>query len=150
SPLLPDEPLTSDELLLLDPSAWITLVTSPVLSFRMTAGACPNFWLKANALSRLPAAESAEPLPIRPRPQLSSMNRGIDAWSVNVLSTKFCFAHGEMTSSGWRGPTPQRSFCAGGVAPGPPLPGPFRASDGPWDWRMIGPIWWSYQPSESS
>ena len=44
----------------------------------------------------LPAAESADSLPIRPRLQLSSMKRGIDAWSVNVLSTKFCFAHGEI------------------------------------------------------
>ncbi len=58
-----------------EPSGWITLVTSPVVSSRMTAGACPNFWLKSNAFSRLPAAESADPLPIRPRLQLSSMKR---------------------------------------------------------------------------
>ena len=69
---------------------------------------------------------------------------------MNVLSTKFCFAHGEITSSGVRGPTPQRSFCAGGVVVEPHLPGPLSASAASWDWRMIGPIWWSYQPSESS
>ena len=38
------------------------------------------------------------------RPQLSSMKLMIDDWSVRVWSTAFCFAHGETTSSGSRGP----------------------------------------------
>ena len=60
---------------------------SPVLSFRMIAGARLSFGLKSNALISVPAEASADSLPIRPRLQLSSMNRGIEACSVNVLST---------------------------------------------------------------
>jgi hypothetical protein len=43
-------------------------------------------------------------LPILPRLQLSSTKRRIEDWSVIELSTKFTFANGEITSSGWRGP----------------------------------------------
>jgi hypothetical protein len=32
----------------------------------------------------------------------------------------------------------------------PQSPGPFRASCEVCDWSTIGPIWWSYHPSESS
>ena len=63
-----------------------------------------------------------------PRFQLSSMNCVIDACSVNVPSTKFGRAHGEITISGMRGPTPQRSFWAGGVADVPHCPGPLSES----------------------
>lgn len=67
-----------------------------------------------------------EPLPIRPRLQLSSMKRRIDNWSVTRWSMKSCFAKGEMTSKGSRGPYPQRPFCAvppSCVAVVPQLPG---------------------------
>ena len=39
-----------------------------------------------------------------PVPQLSSMRRRIELWSVSVLSTKFVRAYGEITSNGSRGP----------------------------------------------
>src|SRR5450432_3291197 len=42
--------------------------------------------------------------------QLSWTNFGIELMSVSEWSTEFCFAHGEMTSSGSRGPYPQRPF----------------------------------------
>jgi len=37
-------------------------------------------------------------------PQLSSMKRRTELWSVRLWSTKFVFAKGEITSNGWRGP----------------------------------------------
>jgi len=60
-------------------------------------------WLKSNMLSRLPELASALPEMVG-SPQLSSTNLVIDAWLVSVWSTKLVFAHGEMTSSGCRGP----------------------------------------------
>src|SRR5205807_1247934 len=56
----------------------------------------------------------------------------------------------EITSRGWRGPKPQLSRKASGLA-APHRPAPLRASAvGSLDWVRIGPITWSYQPSESS
>ena len=52
---------------------------------------------------RVPAVASNDPA-MRGRPQLSSMNRMIDDWSVSVWSTKLALANGEITSSGRRGP----------------------------------------------
>jgi hypothetical protein len=40
----------------------------------------------------------------RGSPQLSSMKRAIEVWSVSVWSTWFCLANGEMTMSGMRVP----------------------------------------------
>src|SRR6478609_2532671 len=94
----------------------------------MISGARLSLELKSNALSSVPADESADSLPMWPRFQLCSMNWVIDACSVNVLSTKFWRAHGEITSSGVRGPTPQRSFWVGAFVSEPHLPGPLRAS----------------------
>lgn len=55
------------------------------------------------------AMASKEPCPMRcPASQLSSMNWMMELWSVTVWSTKFCFAHGEMTRRGSLGPYPQR------------------------------------------
>ncbi len=42
------------------------------------------------------------------RCQLYSMKLTIEDWSLRLLSTAFCPAHGETTSSGRRGPRPQR------------------------------------------
>jgi hypothetical protein len=55
-----------------------------------------------------PGRASNEKSPIWPRFQLSSMNRRIEVCSVIVWSTKFWRAYGETTSSGRRGPYPQR------------------------------------------
>ena len=42
-------------------------------------------------------------------PQLSSMKRITESWSVKELSTKFFLAYGEITRNGRRGPYPQRA-----------------------------------------
>src|ERR1700735_2135839 len=64
------------------------LCTSPVLSFRITAGERGALCSKSNMLSSVPAVASADPPPTRPRFQLSSMNCVIEACSVNVPCTK--------------------------------------------------------------
>ncbi len=66
--------------------------------------------VKSNSEFRLPSCASNDASPMRPVNQLSSMNFVIEACSVAVWSTKFVFAYGEMTSSGSRGPGPQRSW----------------------------------------
>src|SRR5690348_519633 len=101
-------------------------------------------------LSSDPALASNDASPIRPVFQLSSMNRVIEDWSVVALSTKFDFANGETTSSGSRGPYPQRPWYppAGWLVP--QVLGPDRASAEVWESLTMGDIWWSYQPSESS
>src|SRR6202051_1603337 len=105
------------------------------------------------------AIPSKEPWPIRwPSNQLSSTKRMIELWSVTEWSTKFCFAHGERTSKGCLGPYPQRpsAWRFEGLTPGndvvaaPQAPGPVSASAVPVEVFTIGPIWWSYHPSESS
>src|SRR5713226_7751478 len=110
--------------------------------------------LKSNMLFNVPVVASVEPLPIRPRFQLSSMNRKIEDWSVIESSMKFCFAQGEITSSGNRGPKPQRPFCVPPLTSfafgEPQLPGPSNWSSDTFDWVTMVPIWCSYQPSESS
>src|SRR5215470_15912316 len=99
--------------------------------------------------SRVPAVASEEPPPIRPSPQLSSMKRVTEDRSVRVLSTKLRLEKGEITRNGWRGPNPHLPFWAPcfGV---PQLPGPSNASAAVLDGETMGPITWSYQPSESS
>src|ERR1700753_3835786 len=62
---------------------------------------------------------------------------------------KFDFAHGEITSRGWRGPRPQRAASAPGFGV-PQLPGPNRKSRSVADGVRTGGTLWSYQPSESS
>src|SRR5438445_10369874 len=70
-----------------------------------------------------------------------------------VSSMKFCFAQGETTSSGSRGPKPQRPFCVPPLTSfafgEPQLPGPSSWSSDTFDCVTIVPIWWSYHPSES-
>src|SRR5262249_40444514 len=63
-----------------------------------------------NILFSGPASASDEPA-ILGRCQLSSANRTTEDRSVTVLSTTLCFAHGELTSSGWPGPRPPRPVC---------------------------------------
>jgi len=68
------------------------------------------------------------------RCQLSSTNFRMEDWSVTVWSMKLCFAHGEMTNSGRRGPKPQRPFSPpSGVClvVSPHSPVPVRKSCGP-------------------
>src|SRR6267143_7074470 len=71
-----------------------------------------------------------------------------------VWSMKFCFDQGETTSRGSRGPKPQPPFWVPPLTSfafgEPQLPGPVNSSSDTLDWITIGPIWWSYQPSESS
>src|SRR6267154_2603143 len=71
-----------------------------------------------------------------------------------VSSMKFEFAHGETTSRGKRGPKPQRPFWVPPLTSfafgEPQLPGHSNWSSDTFDWVTMVPIWWSYQPSESS
>src|SRR6266568_5034553 len=101
--------------------------TIPVAGSRMTLPALGPP-LKSNMLFNVPAIASVEPFPIRPRSQLSSMTRKIEDWSVIESSMKFCFAQGETTSRGNRGPKPQRPFWVPPVTSlalgEPQLPGP--------------------------
>src|SRR6266700_186143 len=106
-------------------------------------------WLKSNMLSNVPARSSAAPPPILPVPQLSSMKRRMDDWSVSVPSTKFDLAKEEITSSGRRGPKPHLPCTAPGALV-PQLPGLFRLSAAVLDGVTIGDMTWSYHPSESS
>ena len=87
---------------------------SPVTGLRKSlprpSSPTPCF-LKSNMLFRLPEIESKLP-EMAGSPQLPSMNLVIEAWLVSVWSTKLDFAQGEMTSSGSRGPRPQRPLLA--------------------------------------
>src|SRR5215467_12760660 len=87
------------------------------------------------------------------------MKRITEVWSVTLWSTKFSRANGETTRNGCLMPYPQRpNACGFAVAfsPGnesdalPQAPGPVSASAVPVEVFTIGPIWWSYHPSESS
>src|ERR1700722_2863007 len=106
--------------------------------------------------SRLPAFASNDPLPMRlPCSQLSSMNLGIEDWSLILWLTKLSRVQGEMTTIGRRGPKPQRSLRGptliatdehSGLSIGLPL----ESRVASWEPLTIGDFWWSYQPSESS
>src|SRR6266478_9610962 len=78
-------------------------------------------------------------------------NRGLICYGI---VDEVCFAQGEITSSGNRGPKPQRPFCVPPLTSftfgEPQLPGPSNWSSETFDWVTMVPIWWSYQPSESS
>src|SRR5436190_22701495 len=113
--------------------------------------------LKLNMPMMLPAVASNEPPPRRlPLSQLSSMKRVTDAWLICVWSTKFTFAHGEITTNGIRVPGPQRPltgapFTPSGAVPVPHLPAPFTWSAMASNEADVGVAYaWSYQPSESS
>ena len=91
----------------------------------------------------------------------------IELWSLMLPSTKFVFAHGEITSSGSLGPKPQRP-CSPASGPGgllyaawqspdvgfaaPIVPSAVlvRLSAGDCDWFVTPLKSWSYLPSESS
>src|SRR5262249_49116853 len=95
------------------------------------------------------SAWSNEPA-IGGRPQLYSMKFGIDARSLRFESTAFRLAHGEMSSSGWRGPKPQRPCWPASGVPEPHWPAPVSESATVCD-GFVTPLYtWSYQPSESS
>jgi hypothetical protein len=98
---------------------------------------------------RLRDTESNDPL-MWPRRQLPSMKRMIEAWFVRVLSTKLARAHGEMTSSGSRGPKPHRPSWPPSDGPLPQAPVPVSASAALWEGLVMPLKAWSYQPSESS
>ena len=113
----------------------------------------PAWWaplLKSNILSIFPAFASNDWFPSLPNPQLSSIKRMIDVWSVMEWSTKFVFEYVEITNNGRWGPYPHRSW----YIPGDTCQ---HRSDprslsylGSLDWLIMGGITWSYHPSESS
>src|SRR5262249_30029348 len=74
----------------------------PVVGSRISLSSGPL--VKSSRFKSEPACASNEWSPILPVCQLSSMKRRIDDWSVTVWSTKLCFAKGEITSNGRRGP----------------------------------------------
>ena len=130
---------------------WPPATGSPVLGSRNSGRSLGR--LNWSMLSSVPAMASFDPPPIRwLASQLSSMNRTTELCIVNELSTKLCRLYGEMTSSGCRMPTPQRACWPLGTlaAFAPHWPGAESVSSGVCDWVRIGPIWWSYQPSQSS
>jgi hypothetical protein len=90
---------------------------------------------------------SEAPPPSAGRCQFCSTNFTTEECSVSVLSTWFCAAYGEITSSGRRGPTPQRAWM-------PSMAGlvwhRLSESSEVLEPLTIGPATWSYQPSESS
>ena len=104
-------------------------------------------------LLRLPEIEGEAAGGNGRQPQLSSMNWLIEAWLVSVWSTKLDFAQGEMTSSGSRGPRPQRP-CSARQRGGAGVPTRARPGEGVtnrvWDGLVTPEYAWSYQPSESS
>ncbi len=108
---------------------------SPVTGLRKSlarsSSPTPRF-LKSNMLFRLPEIESKLP-EMAGSPQLPSMNLVIEAWLVSVWSTKLDFAQGEMTSSGSRGPRPQRPCSPASAVPAPHAPAPVRVSPTPLD-----------------
>ena len=87
----------------LEESSSVGWIGSPVDGLRKSLfdlGPC----VKLNMLRSEPAPASKDWFPIRPVCQLFSMNAKMDAWSVTVWSTKFGFAHSEITRRGCRGP----------------------------------------------
>src|ERR1700723_2945130 len=111
---------------------------------------------KLNMLSNEPEPASNDPVPIRwPLRNVSSMKWMIEDWSVGVLSMKFLFAHGEITSSGRRGPCPQRPCTGtpldmGPARVAPPLTPLQMAASAVELEPLTMSVRWSYQPSESS
>src|SRR5690242_55304 len=105
--------------------------------------------LKSSMFVIGPAIASYDAPPIRPSPQLSSIKRNAEVWSVSELSTKFDFANGEITRNGSLTPYPQRAGIPS-VFLLPQCPAELSASREVVDCFTIGDIWWSYQPSESS
>src|SRR5580658_396692 len=71
--------------------------TSPVVGFRMNKSLSTSC-LKLNICVMEFAIVSNEPAPMRsPSSQLSSTKWIVELWSVTEWSTKFRFAHGEIT-----------------------------------------------------